>query len=409
MKKQILLLLILSLFSAGQISARKKVTEKITERQYWCDMTYRIAQPVLESLSNAELKKKMPIEQQEGTTDREYFTYLEATGRLLCGIAPWLESGESNGKEGTQRAALTAWALKGIHNAVDPASPDYMNFTNKYGIQPLVDAAFLAQAFLRSPKVLWGSLDKTTQQMVITAFRQTRQITPPSNNWLMFSATIEAFFLEVGEDWDGMRIDCALRQHEQWYKGDGVYGDGPDFHWDYYNSFVIQPMIVDVSHALAIHHKMSTQRAEELIKRSIRYATVLERLISPDGTYPIIGRSLAYRMGAFQTLSQMALMKRLPGNIKPAQVRCALTAVIKRLMEAKGTFDANGWLQIGLCGHQLCVAENYISTGSLYLCSTGMLALGLPASDEFWSAPDEPWTQVKVWSGQEFPIDHAIH
>ncbi len=26
-----------------------------------------------------------------------------------------------------------------------------------------------------------------------------------------------------------MRIDYAVRQHEQWYKGDGTYGDGPDF------------------------------------------------------------------------------------------------------------------------------------------------------------------------------------
>ena len=43
-----------------------------------------------------------------------------------------------------------------------------------------------------------------------------------------------------------MRVDYALRQHEQWYKGDGVYGDGPEFHWDYYNSFVIQPMLLDV-------------------------------------------------------------------------------------------------------------------------------------------------------------------
>ncbi len=50
----------------------------------------------------------------------------------------------------------------------------------------------------------------------------------------------------LGARWDRMRVDYALRQHEQWYKGDGVYGDGPVFHWDYYNSFVIQPMLLDV-------------------------------------------------------------------------------------------------------------------------------------------------------------------
>ncbi len=53
-------------------------------------------------------------------------------------------------------------------------------------------------------------------------------------------------------------------------------------------------------------------------------------MISPEGTYPIIGRSVAYRFGAFQALSQVALRKELPLYIAPGQVRCALTAVMKR-------------------------------------------------------------------------------
>ena len=408
MKRLFLFAVVFCLFCAGQMGAKDKVPAGVSDRQYWCDMTFRIAHPLLEALSDGELKLRMPVEQQEGASGREHFTYLEGFGRLLCGISPWLESGETTGREGEQRAELTALALKGIRNAVDPASPDFMNFSGEYGGQPLVDAAFLAQAFLRSPKVLWGGLDKETQQMVFTALRQTRQITPPFNNWLLFSATIEAFFLEEGEEWDSMRVDYALKQHEQWYKGDGIYGDGPSFHWDYYNSFVIQPMIVDISRVLVKHGKMSAQQAENYLKRSVRYAAVLERLISPEGTYPAAGRSLAYRMGAFQTLAQMALLQRLPEGVKPAQVRCALTAVMKRQMTAEGTFSPDGWLQIGFCGHQLSVAETYISTGSLYLCSAGLLPLGLPASDEFWSAPATPWTQAKAWSGEEFPIDHAM-
>ena len=71
-------------------------------------------------------------------------------------------------------------------------------------------------------------------------------IVPGFNNWLLFSATVEAGLHALGAHWDRMRVDYALRQHEQWYKGDGAYGDGPDFHWDYYNSFVIQPMLLDV-------------------------------------------------------------------------------------------------------------------------------------------------------------------
>ena len=74
----------------------------------------------------------------------------------------------------------------------------------------------------------------------------TRPIAPHFNNWLLFSAMVEAGLKALGANWDRARVDYALRQHEQWYKGDGAYGDGPELHWDYYNSFVIHPMLVDV-------------------------------------------------------------------------------------------------------------------------------------------------------------------
>lgn len=111
--------------------------------------------------------------------------------------------------------------------------------------QPLVDASFLAIGLLRGPG-LWQQLPEKTRKQAVTALLKTRAIKPYPSNWLLFSAAIEAFFLSVGEPYDAMRIDYALRQHEQWYRGDGTVGDGPDFHWDYHSSFVIQPYLTDV-------------------------------------------------------------------------------------------------------------------------------------------------------------------
>ena len=62
---------------------------------------------------------------------------------------------------------------------------------------------------------------------------------------------VEALLARVGETWDRPHVETALTAHEQWYKGDGVYGDGPNFHWDYSNSFVIHPMMLDVLAVLA--------------------------------------------------------------------------------------------------------------------------------------------------------------
>lgn len=397
------LVLCLVMLMSGVYAGKKKEVVK-DDRTWWCETAYKVAYPVLDALSKGELKTKMPVEAAYPESRKNY-AHLEAFGRLLCGLAPWLELGPDDTPEGKMRGELLELAHKCVRNAVDPASPDYMNFTKPS--QPLVDAAFLAQGFMRSPKYLWGGLDKETQQMVVEAFKKTRNIRAFGNNWLLFSGMVEAFFLSVGEPWDAMRVDYAVTKHQDWYKGDGVYGDGPDFHWDYYNSFVIQPMLVDIHAAMLAKKRCSQKAYDEILSRAVRYAQVQERFISPEGTFPPIGRSLAYRTGSFQTLSMMALMHKLPKGVSPAQVRCALTAVAKRMFSAEGTFDKDGWLQIGFAGHQPCAGESYICTGSLYLCSVGFLQLGLPASDEFWAAPAEKWTSQKAWSGETFPIDHA--
>ena len=398
--------LLLLFFLLAQSAVSNPSQEGERDRAYWLSVLRRIADPVLDALSRSQLKSRMSVETLPGLEERRAVTHLEAFGRLMAGMAPWLELGPDGSDEGKIRQRYIELALKSLANAVNPKSADFMNFVE--GSQPLVDAAFLAQALIRAPRQLWDKLNKETQSHLIDALRSTRKIKPSFNNWLLFSAMIEAALLKFDGRWDPMRVDYALKQHEQWYKGDGVYGDGPEFHWDYYNSYVIQPMLVDITRILKDAGQTSEEQFLKVMVRARRYAAVQERLVSPEGTFPPLGRSLAYRFGAFQLLSQMALMHELPEEIQPAQVRCALTAVIRRMTEAPGTFDENGWLRIGFCGHQPSIAEGYISTGSLYLCSAGLLALGLPADDIFWKSPAADWTAKKIWSGQEVKADHAL-
>ncbi|PXY39316.1 hypothetical protein DMB65_18345 [Flavobacterium cheongpyeongense] len=391
------------------LQAQSKKLEKDSPkkvRQFFVSSLVKIGDPVLEALSKNELKAKMPVERSPGAWDaRTHVTYLEAFGRLLSGMAPWLELGSDQTPEGKLRAKYIDLAQKSIHNATDPGSPDFMNFVNDK--QPLVDAAFFAQALLRAPKQLWEPLDAITKENVVKALKSSRKIEPYQSNWLLFAGMVEAAIIKFDQDEDQKRLGYALEQHKKWYLGDGTYGDGPDFHWDYYNSFVIHPMQLDIYNVLKDKNNDYKNDFNTELKRARRYAAVQERLISPDGTYPPIGRSLAYRFGAFQLLSQMALWKELPKGVTPAQVRSALYAMIHNQINAEGTFDKQGWLQVGLYGHQNNIGEGYISTGSLYLCSQAFLVLGLPETDAFWSDAYQPWTQKKVWSGQEIPIDHA--
>ncbi|GAB3495887.1 DUF2264 domain-containing protein [Spirosoma knui] len=381
-------------------------TDGKDDRTYWLQTLLKVADPVLVALSQNKLKATMPVESAPGQLEsRKAVSHLEALGRTVAGLAPWLELTADNSAEGRLRQRYFELTCAAIANGVNPNSPDYLNFT--IGGQPLVDAAFLAHGLLRAPK-LWSALSASEQTNLIKALQSTRVIKPGYSNWLLFSAMIEAALLKFMGSGDELRMDYAIKQHLNWYKGDGAYGDGPDFHWDNYNSYVIQPMLLDVVKTLLDAGKAEKSLFDTLLARAQRYAIIQERMIGADGSFAAFGRSLAYRCGAFQLLSQIALQGYLPPDVTPGQVRSALTAVIHRTMDAPGTFDKNGWLQIGLCGHQPAIGETYISTGSLYLCSVAFLPLGLPATDAFWSAPTADWTAKKIWSGQDVKADHAI-
>lgn len=376
------------------------------DRATWCALASRLATPLLGALSQRRLRATMPVEAAPGVKDRPEYTYLEALGRLLCGIAPWLERTGDGSAEGREREHFAALARSAIDAGTDPQSPDYMNFSQ--GKQPLVDAAFLAQAFLRAPKELWSKLEPRVQANVVTALKSSRSIEPYESNWKLFAAEIEAFLHHVGEKRDDARLFDALKKFKTWYVGDSHYGDGPQFHWDYYNAFVIHPMLLETLEIVGDETSEWTDfRAQERTRLS-RFAAIQERLIAPDGSYPIIGRSLAYRCGAFQGLALASLRGLLPADVKPAQARVALTSVIRRTLEGPGTWDAKGWLQIGVNGHQPSLGERYISTGSLYLCSAAFLPLGLSADDPFWNAPAEQTTWEKAWSGHDMAVDHAL-
>ena len=377
-------------------------------REYWLRQLRRLADPVLDALCRRELRQSMPL---ESSVDRSDCSHMEAFGRLLCGLAPWLELESGDTAEGALRRRYAQVALEAIAAAVDPASPDYL-WAPPGELQPpdqlLVDTAFFAHALLRAPRKLIGGMAPGVRRMTAELLLRSRVITPGANNWLLFSAMVETALLKMEFPADLTRIAYALRQHDQWFKGDGIYGDGRNFAFDYYNSYVIQPMLLDITAAVAGRSEEWEALHRKVLRRIRRYAVTQERLIAPDGSFPAVGRSLAYRCGAFQALGAVALRRELPEELHPAAVREALTAVIVRTLDAPGTWDENGWLRIGLCGHQPGIGEGYISTGSLYLASAAFLPLGLPAEDEFWSAPAEPWSSVKIWSGIDIPADHAV-
>jgi hypothetical protein len=367
----------------------------------WVAQAVRMSRPVLEALAAQKLSASLPAYPPR---NREYAA-LEAFGRLLAGIAPWIE-----------RDRPKPWVdliHQGLDHATDPKSPDFMNWSGSPDAvpqQPLVDAAYVALALLRAPQSIWEPLPARVRKQVLDALRSTRHIPPnPTNNWTLFASTVEAALHRFGGDAIVRpRVQDAIDKLSRWYVGDGTYADGDHFHWDYYNSYVMHPMLLATLEHLALLDPAWARLLPIALQRAQRYAAVQEQQISPEGTYPVVGRSSVYRTAAFQTLADMALRHHLPGGLSPAQARCAMSAVIRSVLDFKGTYDPNGWLTLGVCGKQPGLEDDYNSCGSVYVASLILLPLGLPASDPFWSTPDEPWTQARIWSGQDVTASHAV-
>ena len=375
-------------------------------RSAWIQQLERLFQPLLTAAAQRTLRQHMPV---EGQPDRTAVSHLEAVGRGLAGLAPWLAVEVSDPAERELQARMRQQAIAAVSGQVDPQSPDAAAFDGSAGKQPLVDSAFLAHALLRAPSILIDGLSDQQRKHVVQALVATRAIMPYRSNWLLFAAMVEAALDRLGHPIDHARVNDALVNHAQWYVGDGTYGDGPEYHADFYNSFVIQPMLLDVLAELGHHDPTWAAMVPAVTQRATRYAAIQERMIGVDGSWPVLGRSIVYRCGAFQHLAQCALQGLLPDNLPPAQVRCALAAAITRCLDAPGTYDAQGWLTIGLCGHQPGLGERYISTGSLYLASLAFLPLGLTADHPFWSDPDEAWTSQRVWLlHQDLAADRAL-
>ena len=394
-------------------------------REAWVAFAEKLARPVLAPMAEGRLSEVYNYE--KGTLEisptwdgrPKRVAYMEIFARLMAGISPWLALPDDGTAEGAKRAELRALALKAYANAVDPASPDYLGWDQ--GGQTLVDAAYLAESFFRAWNALWTPLDEMTKKRYLAEFEKLRRYTPPYQNWVLFCAMEECLLLKAGGSVDEYRLRTGLYKVEEWYIGDGWYSDGPSFAFDYYNSYVIHPMYYECVKTLVEKKRWlipyvndqqrgrrlnAAERLRDVETRMQKYGVILERMISPEGAFPVFGRSIPYRMGAFHALALLALEKKLPAELHEGQVRAALESVRARMFSDDRNFNAAGFLTLGFNGSYPGASDRYTNNGSLYMTSLFLLPLGLPPADSFWTAPEEPWTQKKAWRGEPFPKDH---
>ena len=93
------------------------------ERQYWVGTLAKIAHPVMSATAQGKLRQLMPVEaREEFRKERRKFTHLEALGRSLAGIGPWLASSGLVGEEEDTRRTFQLITHQALEQVTDPQS-----------------------------------------------------------------------------------------------------------------------------------------------------------------------------------------------------------------------------------------------------------------------------------------------
>ena len=363
----------------------------------WLAYLEKIALPVLSSFAEKTVTRDLCVEfgQNRKSINTEQCAHIEMFCRTVLGVAPVLDPSLPNAypQFAERYVRLKSLAVRAIESAFD----GYLVL--ECGDQLLVEAALLCYAFLRYPHV-YALCSAKTQVAVLTMLRKAYGYPPHANNWILFSCIVGLFlYRQTGVP--GLRgIQTHLITLESWYVGDGWYKDGA-FHMDYYNSYIIYPMLLEVL------GNFKHTSYDLVLKRAQRHCEFLERLIGCDGRFPYFGRSAVYRCAAFHCLSNIACKTALPVGLEYGGVRDALTAVIGQFFEGGQNFTERGFLTLGFNGAQPMIADTYSNTGSTYFALVVFEPLRLPPTHPFWSAPDAPWTQARLWNGGAVLKDFA--
>lgn len=350
----------------------------------WLSRLYKLAHPVLMRCANRTLLDFFPPKPA-----------IECICRTVLGVSPLFSFADAH----PLAFELRSLATESLNTVFEN---DAYGWT-RCGPQLMVEMALLCLAFTRFPR-LWDAMMPRAQSDCLRIMTHAASYTPYNNNWILFHCMIDVF-LNARSTSKRSLVDCAaqLRKFDaEWYAGDGWYKDGPHFRMDYYNSFVIVPFLVDLSRMLDSQLHAKTLRCLQ------RQSEFLERLISPEGTFPLFGRSMVYRAGAFHALCYAVYLENLPAGLSNGSVRRALSKVLETMFDDDANFDSNGFLRLGFRGMQPELADTYSNVGSVYYALLAFLPLGLMQTAAFWTEEDAMYTQERAWKGLRIDRDAAF-
>ena len=310
------------------------------------------------------------------------------------------------------------WYARGLAAAMEPGGPD--RWGRAIGVdeikqwngtpQPIVEAANLAFGLAVSRARFWDLLGDKLREQTADWLAHHAAKHGSDNNWLLFTAVIEAFLRSTGYDVPGGHAQADVDRFESWYLGDGWYNDGPistttghGNRVDHYNSWVIQPFLWQ-------WYQLTEQppaRRDRFLARLGEFADSYALLFAADGSPLHQGRSLTYRHAVLGGLWAAALAG---AGSEPAGATRRLASGVLRNFTALGV-GADAAPSLGRGAAQfLPMCQVYSGPGSPYFAGMGFLGMATPADHPLWTEPEQPQSAERTGAGHPGTVRtlHAV-
>ncbi len=251
--------------------------------------------------------------------------------------------------------------------------------------QRIVESADIAVAIWMSRERVFNRLATAEQQQIMDWLAQVDDKGTYTDNWILFTAMVQAVRLHLGFPSPESDLDNRLMQIAEFYRGDGWYVDGPTDEFELYNAWMfgwhyLLWTWIDGDRR-PDHRDMVVQRGRSFINGFLHF-------FGANGSYPAWGRSIVYRFAALAPFAVGHFLKIAPND--PGLLRRVSSGCI-RYFYKKGFFDPeHDFVRQGYHGDFPPAGEAYISPGSPYWCSHGLFALTFDPDDPFWTATESP-------------------
>jgi hypothetical protein len=242
--------------------------------------------------------------------------------------------------------------------------------------QRIVEASDIALSLWLLRDSVWDTLSTSQKSQVASWLKQSEVHKVSDNNWHLFPVFIGAVLtsLNVPNDSNSMRQNYA--RFKEFYRGDGWFSDGPQDTYDYYNAWSIH-------YQLYWLQQVSPQWDRDFILTSRRqFLAAYPYLMGPLG-FPILGRSVCYRMAAPVPLVFGQQIN--PSEVSPPEARRALDTTWSYYIRKGALKDGN--VSQGYCGSDPRIVDNYSGPAScLWALRSLIVAYYMPPDSPFWTA-----------------------